>query len=162
MGSANGTSSPGAGLGGPGNTPGSFASGMSGNGAGGQSDNVGSFAEGAFSGNQFTRAGAGTGNTNSGSGGEGGGQQSSKGFASNNQGNANNNGPGRPGTFQDAMNAAAARKRAVRTLKLPLLAPQSTTAQVAAPWLGQLRWLWIQGPGGVEVNPQRQREPMLD
>lgn len=94
---------------------GMFAAGNqpTGNQANNQSGNPGSFAEGAFSGNQYTRAGAGTGsgaNGQSGASGEGGGQQSSREFNPSGRNDGNNSGQGRPGNFRDAMNAARSKK----------------------------------------------------
>lgn len=160
MGYPNGSQMAGAG---PGNGPGSFAAGNQPN---GQASEVGSFAEGAFSGNQFTRAGSGTGNgsgTNGSGGGEGGGQQSSRSSGSNNQGNGNNKGAGRPGTFQDAMNAARSKQDGSENA-------QTTTAGSAidngtggsAMVAANSEGFGSMGPGGVEMNPNGSASPMLD
>ncbi len=141
-----------------------FASGNAGGNTRGQGGNATSFAEGAFSGNQYTRAGAdGTGSSGpGGSSGEGGGQQASGGGASGNPGNGNTQ-PGRAGTFRDAMNAARSKQDGSANAQGQVAGSAidtgtggSTMPTAGAEGFGSM------APGGIEMDPNGGASPMMD
>lgn len=158
MGNSTGNSMAG---GGPGNAAGTFPSA---NQSPGQNGQAGSFAEGAFSGNQFTRAGNGTGAEGaSGASGEGGGQQSNSAFSPNGQGNGSSSGPGRPGTFRDAMNAARSKQDGSANAQGSVAGSAidngtggSTMGGANSEGFGSM------SPSGIESDPNAGASPSLD